>query len=208
MDFYEYGGVYNFYKNTVQPGNDSATLLGKITTNGWEGNVVGNLTGTAQKATADGNGLNIASNYAKLSGAIFAGAVTGPYYFATTKMSMSGGKMSNLTTQPSAGLFADGVVIANPSTINDQGWIRMLGASESSSTLEIATGDDGGTGEQIKVRQYNTSGVVNHELTLLDNSGNTAVSGNLTIGSATTDAQNTVKLVMNTSTSSLDFVFN
>ena len=45
-------------------------------------------------------------------------------------------------------------------------------------------------------------------MTLLDTSGHTAVSGNLTIGSSTTDAENTVKLVMNTTLNCLDFVFN
>ena len=49
MDFYEYGGVYNFYKNTNTTSTENATLLGKITTNGWEGNVVGNVTGSATK---------------------------------------------------------------------------------------------------------------------------------------------------------------
>ena len=50
VDFYEYGGLYNFWKNTGS-GTSTAVLLGKITTNGWEGNVVGNVTGTATTAT-------------------------------------------------------------------------------------------------------------------------------------------------------------
>ena len=41
-DFFEYGGLFRFYKS--QSGTD--TLLGKITSNGWEGNVVGNVTGS------------------------------------------------------------------------------------------------------------------------------------------------------------------
>lgn len=40
VDFYEYGGLYNFWKNT-SANTSNAILLGKITTNGWEGNVVG-----------------------------------------------------------------------------------------------------------------------------------------------------------------------
>ena len=51
MDFYEYGGIYNFYKNTTASNADNAVLLGKITTNGWEGNVVGN----ASTATTAGS---------------------------------------------------------------------------------------------------------------------------------------------------------
>ena len=51
VDFYEYGGIYNFWKNTGS-GTSSAILLGKITTNGWEGNVVGNVTGNATTSDA------------------------------------------------------------------------------------------------------------------------------------------------------------
>ena len=50
FDFYEYGGLYNFYQNQ-SAGKDKAVLLGKITSNGWEGNVTGNLTGNASTAT-------------------------------------------------------------------------------------------------------------------------------------------------------------
>ena len=43
--------------------------------------------------------------------------------------------------------------------------------------MEIATGDDAGAGEQIVVRQYNTSNAVARELKLLDTSGNTSIPG-------------------------------
>ena len=52
MNFYEYGGVYNFYRNTVTGNADNATLLGKITINGWEGNVVGNATSATKLDSA------------------------------------------------------------------------------------------------------------------------------------------------------------
>ena len=51
FDFYEYGGIYNFYQNQ-STGKDKAVLLGRITLNGWEGNVTGNLSGNATTATA------------------------------------------------------------------------------------------------------------------------------------------------------------
>lgn len=57
-DFYEYGGVFNFYKGN----KTSNTLLGKITENGWEG-----------KASQDGDGNVIADTYLPLSG----GTITG-----------------------------------------------------------------------------------------------------------------------------------
>lgn len=69
VDFYEYGGLWNFYKNTTADGSGKV-LVGKISANGWEGNVVGDVTGnassatTASKATADGSGNNIVDTYA------------------------------------------------------------------------------------------------------------------------------------------------
>lgn len=50
MNFYETGGLFQFYKST----SGKNTLLGKITSNGWEGNVVGNVIGNASTATSTG----------------------------------------------------------------------------------------------------------------------------------------------------------
>ena len=55
MNFYEWGGLFQFYKS--RSGTD--TLLGKITENGWEGNVRGNLSGVASQATKLQNARNI-----------------------------------------------------------------------------------------------------------------------------------------------------
>lgn len=66
VDFYEYGGIWNFWKNTSS--NKGGTLVGSIQSTGWNGNVVGNvtgnLTGLASKATADSSGNNIKNTYA------------------------------------------------------------------------------------------------------------------------------------------------
>ena len=48
MNFYETGGLFQFYKSV----SGTNTLLGKITPNGWEGNVIGNVTGNASTATS------------------------------------------------------------------------------------------------------------------------------------------------------------
>ena len=50
VDFYEYGGIWNFYQNTVGT-KDGAVLIGSIQPDGWHGNVVGNAA-TATKATS------------------------------------------------------------------------------------------------------------------------------------------------------------
>ena len=66
MNFYETGGLFQFYKST----SGKNTLLGKITSNGWEGNVVGNVTGNASTATSTGKfttARNITIGSAKMS---------------------------------------------------------------------------------------------------------------------------------------------
>lgn len=68
VDFYEYGGVWNFWKNTSS--DVGGTLVGSIRSTGWNGNVVGNVTGnasTATKATQDASGNVITTTYAKKS---------------------------------------------------------------------------------------------------------------------------------------------
>lgn len=63
MNFYEWGGLFQFYKS--RSGTD--TLLGKITENGWEGNVRGNLSGVASQATKLQNARNITVGNTKRS---------------------------------------------------------------------------------------------------------------------------------------------
>lgn len=48
VDFHEYGGIWNFFKNTSGKAN-GGSLCGKITTNGWEGNA--KLTGSPTAPT-------------------------------------------------------------------------------------------------------------------------------------------------------------
>lgn len=68
VDFYEYGGIWNFYKSTDSGKAGSSVLVGAIKQSGWNGNVVGNVTGnasTATKATQDASGNVITDTYAK-----------------------------------------------------------------------------------------------------------------------------------------------
>lgn len=70
VDFYEYGGKYVFHKHTAAAIGSGDTVLGEINSNGWEGNVKGNVTGnadTATKATQDGSGNTITATYATKS---------------------------------------------------------------------------------------------------------------------------------------------
>ena len=98
---------------------------------------------------------------------------------STNKMVVSAGKVySNISgsnvIQPggTTSLYSDGIAITNPTTPNDVAWMRVLGTGETDTLLEIATGDDGGSGETIHIRSYNTSNTIVKDITLLDTEGN------------------------------------
>lgn len=119
---------------------------------GFVGNVTGNCSGSAGSVA-------------------WSGITSKPTQWdASTAATLSGG----LPTPRSTGhayLCGNGVFISGPYTSNDCGWIRCTSSSESDFILEIATGDDGGAGESIVCRQYNTSNAVTHAVTLMDHSG-------------------------------------
>ena len=56
-NFYEYGGLFNFYKSV----NGTNTLLGKITTNGWEGKALLASGSTAITQAAGTNNTTVAT---------------------------------------------------------------------------------------------------------------------------------------------------
>lgn len=72
-------------------------------------------------------------------------------------------------------LYGNAVAFTNPGTSEDAGWLRVTGTDENNTVLEIATGDNGGSGEEIVARQYNTLSRIDNEMTLLDHDGNTRV---------------------------------
>lgn len=59
VDFYEYGGLWNFYKNTSS--TKGGTLCGKISVNGWEGSAKLTGTPTAPTAASETNNTQIAT---------------------------------------------------------------------------------------------------------------------------------------------------
>lgn len=88
MNFYEYGGLFQFYKSV----DGVNTLLGKITANGWEGNVVGNLTGKADSA-------KIADSATKATQDASGNVITTKYVAVDTTQTISGAKtFSNVLT--------------------------------------------------------------------------------------------------------------
>ena len=139
-------------------------------------NAVSILDTTASTTTATGALL-------VSGGAGIGGRVTAQEFNATRQMVLSAGKVySNISGSnvllpaKTTAMYANGIAIANPglTAANDVGWIRALGTAETDMVLEIATGDDGGSGEQIVARQYNTSNAITHEAVLLDKTGATS----------------------------------
>lgn len=73
VDFHEYGGIWNFYKNTKGTAADGK-LVASIKPDGFHGNLNGNAT-SASKTLGDVNGLQIDTNYLKLSGGTMSGSI-------------------------------------------------------------------------------------------------------------------------------------
>lgn len=122
-------------------------------------------------------------NYLPLSG----GNMTGGIRISGTQLSIGSGLCSQVDANNRSFIGSNGIAFSNPGIRSDQGWIRVTGTGESDTILEIATGDDGGGGEQIVVRQYNTSNGIARQAVLLDTSGNTSFPGTLML-TKTTDA--------------------
>lgn len=122
MNFYETGGLFQFYKST----GGKNTLLGKITSKGWEGNVVGNVTGnlsgnasSATKATQDGAGNVITSKYVTIDTAqIISGAKT---FSKETTISSATASNSKTTgaLKVKGGIASEGQISADKAMIGD-----------------------------------------------------------------------------------------
>lgn len=122
MNFYEFGGLFQFYQS--QSGTN--TLLGKITSNGWEGNVVGNVTGnlsgnasSATKATQDGAGNVITSKYVTID---TAQTISGAKTFSKETTISSATASTNKTTgalKVKGGIASEGQISADKTMIGD-----------------------------------------------------------------------------------------
>lgn len=122
MNFYEFGGLFQFYQS--QSGKN--TLLGKITSNGWEGNVVGNVTGnlsgnasSATKATQDGAGNVITSKYVTID---TTQTISGAKTFSKETTISSATASTSKTTgalKVKGGIASEGQISADKTMIGD-----------------------------------------------------------------------------------------
>ena len=169
-----------------------SSVLG-LSTSGYTGNAA--TATSATKATQDSSGNTITSTYAKLSGATFTGAVTGTSFGASSYVSVNTGN-----SQTAGGLALYGTT---PTTYG----IAMRGTGNG--------GKHGYVQGDWAIYSY-MSGADNRGWILrnssanvasVSNLGNAVFNGSVTVGgNATNDSG--CRLVMNESTSSLDFIFN
>lgn len=167
--------------NTSIPG--STTFGGSLTVNGSGTNIFNGPINAKSTLTVAGA--------ANLNGSAF---VNGNIRVSGQSFTISSGLSPQLTEANTMRLFRNGLVISNPSSRLDQGWIRMLGTGESDSILEIAVGDNGidnNSGEQIVARKYNASNNVAAQFILLDKIGNTSIPGATIVGDNLTVNGNT-----------------
>ena len=145
VDFYEYGGVFQFHKHTGAGVDGYDTVLGTINSNGWEGNVkgdvTGNLTGLASKATGDKNGLDI-TNYIK-------GLSVSGRTITYTKGDNTTG---TITTQDTVYTLP----VAGTSSTGTLGGIRVGSGLSIDSTTGVLSATGGGTADNVE-----WSGVLN-----------------------------------------------
>lgn len=167
VDFYEYGGTWNFYQNQTVDGTGK-TLVGSIQPDGFHGNVIGNAS-TATKATQDSSGNTITSTYAtktelenkvdKVSGKglstndyttaeknKLAGIATG----ATANTGTITGVKMNGSSKGTSGVVDLGTVLTGgkqTSTSSADGGSNVYTFSDGS-TITVKNGSKGSTGSQ------------------------------------------------------------
>ena len=160
FDFYEYGGIYNFYQNQFG-GKDKAILLGKITSNGWEGNVIGNLSGNAATATNASKVNNHTVNSDVPSGAKFTDTIyTHPSYTAKAsglyKVTVDGtGHVSTVTAVTKSDITALGIPGSDTNTWRPLGTTADTACAGNDSRLSNARPANGGNASTVNGHTVN-----------------------------------------------------
>ena len=68
-------------------------------------------------------------------------------------------------------IYGNAIGFTCPGISTDAGRMRVLGTGEADTVLELATGDDGGGGESIHFRGYNTKGSINYDVSVPKETG-------------------------------------
>ena len=165
VDFHEYGGIWNFFKNTSGKAN-GGSLCGKITTNGWEGNA--KLTGspTAPTPGTSDNSTRIATtafvnsfNSTKLESNGDGSNVTAAFTAASSRTNISTGEKLSVIFGKIAKWLSDLGSLAFKSTVakTDLASDVQTSLGKADSALQSVTKSDVGLGNVDNVKQYSAS---------------------------------------------------
>lgn len=165
VDFHEYGGIWNFFKNTSGKA-DRGSLCGKITTNGWEGNA--KLTGspTAPTPGTSDNSTRIATtafvnsfNSTKLESNGDGSNVTAAFTVASSRTNISTGEKLSVIFGKIAKWLSDLGSLAFKSTVakTDLASDVQTSLGKADSALQSVTKSDVGLGNVDNVKQYSAS---------------------------------------------------
>lgn len=165
VDFHEYGGKWNFYKNTSGKAGEGS-LCGKITTKGWEGDA--KLTGspTAPTPGTSDNSTRIATtafvnsfNSTKLESNGDGSNVTAAFTAASSRTNISTGEKLSVLFGKIAKWLSDLGSLAFKSTVakTDLASDVQTSLGKADSALQSVTKSDVGLGSVDNVKQYSAS---------------------------------------------------
>ena len=160
-----------------------------------------NISGTATKATQDGDGNTISSTYAKLSGDTFTGAVKGTSFAASSYMTVNSG---NSGTTGGLALYANtvttyGIAMRQINNGGEHGYVKKNWAIYS-----YMSGSESDIAERGWILK---DSLHNKNIASISAAGHAVFDGSVTVGGNATNTSG-CRMEYNTTTASLDFIFN
>lgn len=123
VDFHEYGGIWNFYRNTKGAATDGE-LIASIKPDGFHGNLNGNAD-SASKTLGDINGLQIDTNYLKLLGGTMSGSINCSLPSTTSTATNTGAMICHSQVGSNNGMYV-GNGDANGSILGTSGKANLI----------------------------------------------------------------------------------
>ena len=200
VDFHEYGGIWNFFKNTSGKA-DGGSLCGKITTNGWEGGA--KLTGspTAPTPGTSDNSTRIATtafvnsfNSTKLESNGDGSNVTAAFTAASSRTNIATGEKLSVLFGKIAKWLSDLGSLAFKSTVakTDLASDVQTSLGKADSALQSVTKSDVGLGNVDNVKQYSASNPPPYPVTSVNGKTGAVTLTASDLGAATTSNINTM----------------
>lgn len=195
VDFYEYGGIWNFFKNTSGKA-DGGSLCGKITTNGWEGGA--KLTGspTAPTPGTSDNSTRIATtafvnsfNSTKLESNGDGSNVTAAFTTASSRTNIATGEKLSVLFGKIAKWLSDLGSLAFKSTVakTDLASDVQTSLGKADSALQSVTKSDVGLGNVDNVKQYSATNPPPYPVTSVNSKTGAVTLGKSDVGLGSVD---------------------